>query len=192
MKKTHGMSRTRIYKIWEAMKQRCYNQNEPSYKNYGGRGISVCQEWKSDFMSFYAWAMDNGYKEDLTIERIDNDGNYEPSNCKWITLQEQENNRRTTVFMELDGEKMSLKQWAEKTGNNYHSILRKRGRRKRGMKERSVYLNERKDEMRKKIELMDSIVEENPEITVNEIAARMGVSRKTIFRLRKRKKEEVI
>lgn len=95
--KTHGMSGTRIYVEWASMKARCYNKESKSYNRYGGRGIRVCQEWLDDFMNFYNWAMANGYRDDLTIERKDVNGNYCPENCCWITAKEQAKNRRTTL-----------------------------------------------------------------------------------------------
>lgn len=85
---THGLSNTRLNSIWRGMKQRCVNPNKQHYERYGGRGITVCEEWNEDFQTFYDWAMANGYSDDLTIDRIDNDGDYEPSNCQWITQAE--------------------------------------------------------------------------------------------------------
>lgn len=81
----HGLTNTRLYHIWRTMKARCLDKNTQKYPRYGGRGITICEEWKSDFQAFYDWAMANGYREDLTIDRIDADGNYEPSNCQWLT-----------------------------------------------------------------------------------------------------------
>lgn len=116
--KTHGMSKTRLFKIWNGMKQRCYNPNNEKYPIYGGRGITVCPEWigEQGFQNFYDWSMGNGYTENLTIDRIDTNGNYEPSNCKWSTLKEQANNTRSTVFLTYKGETKPVSEWSEITG----------------------------------------------------------------------------
>jgi len=111
----HGMQKERIYRIWQAMKQRCFNKKNSHYKNYGGRGITVCEEWLS-FDAFKNWAYENGYQDDLTIERIDVNGIYKPTNCTWLGSDEQK--RNTTVSKKLyhDGREMTLRQWAKEVG----------------------------------------------------------------------------
>ncbi len=101
--KTHGLSKTRLYKVWCGMKERCYNPHNKRYKHYGGRGIEMCDEWKNDFMAFRKWALENGYDENAhygncTIERVNNDDGYFPFNCVWTTLQEQAWNKQNTVY----------------------------------------------------------------------------------------------
>jgi hypothetical protein len=92
--KTHGKSNTRVHRIWKAMHTRCYNPNFKFYHHYGGRGITICDEWLHNFQAFYDWAMVNGYKDDLTIDRIDSNKGYSPHNCRWVTMAEQNKNKR--------------------------------------------------------------------------------------------------
>lgn len=113
---THGGTNTRLYNIWEAMRGRCNNPNNKCYKDYGGRGITVCDEWKSDFTAFRDWALQHGYQDDLSIDRIDNDKGYTPENCRWATAEQQSNNRRNNIVAEIDGQKKTIGQWAHFAG----------------------------------------------------------------------------
>ena len=90
---SHGHSGERLHRIWKNMKTRCYNSKSPNYKYWGARGIAICPEWRSSFEAFRQWAVQNGYSDDLSIDRINNDGNYEPSNCRWVNMITQNNNR---------------------------------------------------------------------------------------------------
>lgn len=119
---THHKRDTRLYHIFHDMKKRCYNPNSKSYKDYGARGVKICDEWLNDFMSFYNWAMANGYDDTLTIERIDINKIYEPSNCKWIPKAEQSRNRRGVILIEHNNETKPLSYWCEKL-NIKHSAL---------------------------------------------------------------------
>jgi hypothetical protein len=109
----HGESKTRLYRTWCGIKKRCLNPNEEGYKNYGGRGITLFKEWNDSFEPFRDWALANGYKDTLTIERINVDGNYEPSNCTFIKNEEQSFNRRTTRYETAWGETKALCAWAK-------------------------------------------------------------------------------
>lgn len=108
----HGNSKTKLYRIWAEMKGRCLCKTNKAYKNYGGRGITVCDEWKEDFTAFKTWALSHGYREGLTIERIENDGNYCPDNCKWIPKSEQPKNRRNCHYITFNGETKTLSEWS--------------------------------------------------------------------------------
>lgn len=122
MQTKHNMSRTKIYKVWAAMKQRCGNENDKSYNNYGGRGITVCDEWREDFQAFYDWATANGYKEGLQIDRIDNDGDYEPGNCQWTTKKINLRNKRQSVFIEYNNEVHTVAEWSRITGIHRNTL----------------------------------------------------------------------
>lgn len=102
----------RLYHIWYGLVDRCTNQNCNSYKNYGARGISVCEDWK-DANNFFRWAFQSGYKENLTIERIDYDGDYCPENCRWATIKEQQNNRRNNRRVSINGQEKNLQEWCD-------------------------------------------------------------------------------
>lgn len=116
-KKKHGMYGTRLYGIWSSMLQRCNNPKAISYKYYGGKGITVCDEWK-DASAFLKWAMSNGYSDNLTLDRIDSSKNYCPENCRWITNDEQQRNRCNNHVLEFNGEKHCLAEWGRITGIN--------------------------------------------------------------------------
>ena len=109
--KKHGLHGIRLYRIWNGIKNRTNLSNKNiAYKNYSGRGITICEEWK-EFMPFYNWAINNGYQDNLTIDRIDVNGNYEPKNCRWATMKEQQNNKRNNRFITYNGEKHTISEW---------------------------------------------------------------------------------
>lgn len=123
----HGYRHTKIYGVYCGMKDRCYNPNNPRYKDWGGRGITICDEWLKNPQAFCEWAYSNGYKEDAaygecTIDRIDTNGNYEPSNCRWITNEEQQRNKRNSIKMEYNGETHTMREWAEILNIPYNKI----------------------------------------------------------------------
>lgn len=120
--KTHGRVDSRLYCIWSSMKARCTYRKHKRYMDYGGRGITICDEWRNDFSSFYNWAMANGYSSDLTIDRIDNDGDYCPENCRWADKMTQARNRRNVIMLSLNGETHSISEWAEIIGIPYKTL----------------------------------------------------------------------
>lgn len=123
--KIHGMTGTRVHRIWVSMKSRCYNPNNKKYPRYGARGITVCEEWKNTFLSFYDWAMNNGYSDNLSIDRIDVNGNYEPSNCRWVTNKVQANNKTTNKFVVYKGETKTVAEWADILNFDYYLVVRR-------------------------------------------------------------------
>jgi len=122
----HGISQHPIYKTWISMKSRCYNKSPKQYKNYGGRGITVCNEWINNPLLFFNWGLDNGWKQGLTIDRINNNGNYEPNNCRWATRKQQaQNNRNATMNLGraiVVRKLYKLKCWQNKTLANFYNV----------------------------------------------------------------------
>lgn len=112
----HGETKTRLHNIWVGMKTRCYIKNHHSYKYYGARGIVVCDEWKNDYIAFATWARNNGYKDNLSLDRIDVNGNYTPENCRWTDRKTQANNKRNNVYLTVNGETHTRTEWAKKMG----------------------------------------------------------------------------
>jgi hypothetical protein len=111
----------RIYTTWKNMIRRCYNKDHTSYKYYGGKGITVCAEWQ-EFEPFYEWAIGSGYSDNLTIDRIDNNDNYKPQNCRWVTPKEQANNRSTNRCITFNGEAKTVAEWADGLGISFQSL----------------------------------------------------------------------
>lgn len=126
----HGLKHERIYEIWQAMKKRCYYINHVQYKDYGGRGIRVCNEWtdkENGFTNFYNWSINNGYdknkdRKSCTLDRIDVNGNYEPYNCRWATSKEQANNKQNNHYITYKGKTQSMMKWCEELNLNYSTI----------------------------------------------------------------------
>lgn len=118
-------SKSFLYSTWIGIRQRCNNPNNSSYKNYGGRGVSICKEWNDDFLAFQKWSKENGAQVGLQIDRIDVNGNYEPSNCRWVDTITQANNKRSNRVIEYRGEKHTVMEWSRKTGVK-ESVIRSR------------------------------------------------------------------
>lgn len=120
--KKHGLSRNRIYGIWKNMNSRCYRKNDIHYPAYGARGITVCDEWKNDASTFFRWAFENGYQDNLTIERKNNDKGYCPENCTWVTKEEQYKNKRQNIMITYNGKTMCASDWGKETGISAQKI----------------------------------------------------------------------
>lgn len=119
---THGDYKSRLYRIYNGIKQRCLIPSDTGYKWYGARGITVCEEWLNDYQVFKEWAFTNGYNDTLSIERINNDGNYEPSNCKWIPLKDQPKHTRKTKQIEYDGKIYTMSGLAKEFNIKRHTL----------------------------------------------------------------------
>lgn len=121
--RTHNETHTRLYVIWGNMKQRCYNPNNDNYPNYGKKGITICDDWRYSFEKFRDWAKNNGYQDNLTIDRIDGTKGYFPENCRWVTTKVQNNNLSTNRKITYNGETLCVKAWSEKLGIPHQTIL---------------------------------------------------------------------
>lgn len=118
----HGGKGTRLYRAWRNMKDRCLNPKNSHYKNYGGRGIKVCKKWLNDFKAFQEWAMTNGYKDNLTIDRKNNDGGYNPKNCRWVTQKQNCNNKSNNHLLTYNGETKNIIKWAQQYNIKYETL----------------------------------------------------------------------
>lgn len=121
---THGDGnrKNRLYRIWSAMRERCYRRNAQNYPAYGGRGITVCNEWKNDFLPFKTWALSHGYTGGLSIDRINPNGNYEPTNCRWVSAKRQQQNKRNNKRITVNGESLCVSEWADRLGVSASSL----------------------------------------------------------------------
>lgn len=119
----HGLSHTKLHSRWRNIKERCYNPKNPCYKHYGGRGIAMCDEWKNDFMAFYSWAMENGYTDELTVDRIDYNKGYSPQNCRLVGWVEQQNNKRNNRRFTVGDKTLTIAEWSRESGVQYRDIM---------------------------------------------------------------------
>lgn len=118
----HNLSNTKLHYIYKSMKNRCFNKNVTGFNRYGGRGITICEEWENSFKSFYDWSIKNGYVEGLSIDRINNNGNYEPANCRWVTKQDQANNTSSNVLVSYFNEYITLSELSIRIGIKYKTV----------------------------------------------------------------------
>lgn len=125
----HGLRKTRLYRIWANMKTRCYNRNDPHYPRWGGKGIRMCDEWIHSFKTFYDWAIHNGYSDELSIDRINGEIGYEPSNCRWVTVAENNRNKKHVKYITFNGKTQTIGQWTKELNLGKETI---RERLKRG------------------------------------------------------------
>lgn len=118
----NGEEFKRLRDIFKNMKRRCYDEKNKDFKNYGGKGIKIHEEWLNDPESFCQWSIENGYDDNLTIDRIDSCGNYSPDNCRWVTMKVQQNNRTNNLMIEINGKKQTMQQWVDETGIKYSTL----------------------------------------------------------------------
>lgn len=174
----HGLSNTKIYSKHRSMNARCYNEKTRQYKWYGGRSIQVCDEWrgKEGFINFVNWSMENGYSDELQIDRIDVNGNYEPSNCRWVDKKIQANNTTANLNITIDGETKTMKQWSEEKGVNYGTL---QSRVKSGWKIEDLFLPPEKTtkvklKIKNKIAICSNIAGAGKDIMANYLKEKHG------------------
>lgn len=141
----HGFARrgkngSSIYHVWSSMRNRCLNPNDQQYKYYGGRGVTICDEWASSFIAFKDWAFENGYSVGLTIDRVDNNGNYEPDNCRWTDMKTQANNSRRCTYVTINDETHTVKEWSEILSIPYGTIMNRKNRYKNLSYEQAILM----------------------------------------------------
>jgi len=184
-KRYYGIPHQRLHNIWSGMKARCYIKGNPAYKNYGGRGIKVDKLWKKHFLYFYDWALANGYRDDLTIERINNDGNYEPSNCIWVSREKQAHNTRQNVNITHNGETRCLEEWSRIYGVSSKVI---KFRMEGGLDFETAVTKKtwrRKEALHVTKEKVDQLYNELGEYKL--VAKALGTSRATVSRIKNNK-----
>lgn len=169
--KTDGFKHyKRIYSIYDGMRKRCYNINNDNYKYYGAKGTIICDEWLNDFMKFYHWSIENNYKTDLTIDRIDTYGNYEPDNCRWATTEVQSYNKTNTIYLEIDGESKTVLEWEKISGLSY-SVLWQRYN-KDGINTKEEMLRPSKENIK--------IIHNDKEMNLSQLSKETGINISTL------------
>lgn len=175
----HGLYSTRLYHTYRGIKDRCYNKKCNAYHLYGGRGISICSEWDNDFKAFYDWAMKNGYSDELTIDRIDVNGNYCPENCRFVDMKCQQRNKRSNVYVDYNGRKVCLSELAEILGISrkiLHWRYQHGDRGERLFRPVKKYCYDKTQRETLLIEMMKN----NPRITYNAMAEETGINRRIV------------
>lgn len=178
----HGFSTTNnpIYRCWLGINRRCYNKNDLSYKNYGGRGIFMFEGWRNNFSAFMDWAINNGWAIGLTIERKDVNKEYSPQNCTWVTRKQQNRNKRNSKLIEFEGKKLTSKEWADITGISYATIMRRLYERGWSVK-KALTLPPESAISSNKITEKDALVIYNSDKTAIELSKMYSVSKAAIW-----------
>lgn len=175
-----GRTKERLHSIYWGMKDRCYNSHSDAYKHYGERGIKVCDEWLEDYLNFKKWALNNGYSDELSIDRINVNGNYEPSNCRWATIEQQAMNKRNTLYITYNNETKTLKEWCDIYKLNYRLVLSRIHKNKKGNKSiEEIFFAPKKEEF--------TLTYNNEKHTLKEWSAIMDISYDTILERYKKK-----